>query len=108
MLSSGTRAALTCMAALLTLLVAAAAAGAAMPVPQVVGPLPATEASHPFGGAAWQLRPQDLAAHGYVEEESLVSGTANVYDGGADGKPVVRTPDAPYTTRVIVRRPIKR
>jgi hypothetical protein len=41
-----------------------------------------------------------------VEEEYLVSGKANVYDWGADNKAVVRTPDAPYTTRMIIRRPI--
>jgi hypothetical protein len=99
------RATLTLVSALLTLL-AAAAAAAATPIPQVVGPLPITESSHPFGGAAWQLQPQDLAAHGYVEEEYLASGTAGVYDWGADNKAVVRTADAPYTTRMLVRRPI--
>jgi alpha/beta hydrolase family protein len=108
MRSFGGRAALALASALVGFLVAAAAAGAATPVPQVTGPLPANEASHPFGGAAWQLRPQDLAEHGYVEEEYLVSGTANVYDWDAAGKAQVRTSGAPYTTRMIVRRPIKR
>ena len=108
MKSWGGRAALTVVSALLTLLVAAAAAAAATPIPQVVGPLEVTRSSHPFGGAAWQLRPQDLAAHGYVEEEYLISGKANVYDWGAGNKAVVRTADAPYSTRVIVRRPINR
>ncbi|MDT0271138.1 alpha/beta hydrolase domain-containing protein, partial [Streptomyces sp. DSM 44915] len=41
---------------------------------------------------------------GYVEEEFFVSGKANVYDWPAGGA-VIRTPDAPYTTRVLVRRP---
>ncbi len=95
-------------AALLALAAGAAGAGAATPLPQVVGPLPASEASHPFGGAAWQMRPQDLAARGYIEEEYLVSGRANVYEWGADNKATVRTPDVPYTTRVLIRRPIKR
>jgi hypothetical protein len=49
--------------------------------------------------------PQDLRRRGYVEEEYLVSGTANVYDWPATGPAVVRTPDAPYTTRMLVRRP---
>jgi Alpha/beta hydrolase domain len=102
------RCALTVALALIAVLIGAATAVAATPVPHVVGPLPADDASHPFGGAAWQLQPQDLAAHGYVEEEYLVSGAANVYDWDADGKAVVRTADAPYTTRLIVRRPIKR
>ena len=106
MKSLGGRAALALATALVTLLVATAVAAAATPIPQVVGPLPVTESSHLFGGAAWQLQPQDLAAHRYVEEEYLVSGKANVYDWGADNKAVVRTADAPYTTRMIVRRPI--
>jgi hypothetical protein len=108
MLSSGARATLTCLAALLTLLVAAATAAAATPIPQAEGPLPANEDSHPFGGAAWQLRPQDLAEHGYVEEEYRISGKANVYTWAADNRTaVVRTPDVPYSTRVLVRRPVK-
>ena len=49
--------------------------------------------------------PQDLRRHGYVEEEYLVSGTANVYDWPQTGPATVRTPDAPYTTRVLIRRP---
>jgi hypothetical protein len=104
--SVGGRATLTLTVALVTALLAAATAAAATPVPQVVGPLAVTGSSHPFGGAAWQLQPQDLGDHGYVEEEYLVSGNANVYDWGADNKAVVRTADAPYTTRMIIRRPI--
>ena len=102
------RTALALGSVLAGLLVVAAEASAATPLPHVVGPLPNTNASHPFGGAAWQLQPQDLAARGYVEEEYLVSGKANVYDWGPGNKAVVRTAHAPYTTRVIIRRPIKR
>jgi hypothetical protein len=102
----GWRTTLTLTVALATVLLAAATAGAATPVPQVAGPLAVTASSHPFGGAAWQLRPQNLADHGYVEEEYLVSGTANVYDWDTDNHAVVRTANAPYTTRMIVRRPI--
>jgi hypothetical protein len=70
-----------------------------------VGPLPVTADSYPFGAANHQLVPEDLRRQGYVEEEYLVSGKANVYDWPAGGPAVVRTPDAPYTTRVLVRRP---
>ena len=105
--SLGSRAALVLVSAVLAVLVATATASAT-PIPEVVGPLPATASSHPFGGAPWQLQPQDLAAHGYVEEEYLIRGKANVYEWGAGDKAVVRTADAPYTTRMIVRRPIKR
>ena len=67
-----------------------------------------TSCRGPFGAADHQLVPQDLRASGYVEEEYLVSGRANVYSWPAPGPAVVRTPDAPYTTRVVVRRPAKR
>lgn len=81
----------------------ASAALADTAIPTVEGPIAVTEASPIFttGGT-------DLAAHGYEMEEYLVSGTANVYDWGADGAataPQVATADAPYTTRMIVRRP---
>src|SRR5689334_6322883 len=79
MKGSGGRATLACVAALLTSLVTAAGAAGATPLPAVQGPLPSTDESHPFGGAAWQLQPQDLAEHGYVEEEYILSGKANVY-----------------------------
>ncbi|WP_298993380.1 alpha/beta hydrolase domain-containing protein, partial [uncultured Pseudokineococcus sp.] len=42
---------------------------------------------------------------GYVEEEYLASGESDVYSWPADAPAVVRTQDAPYTTRVLVRRP---
>ena len=77
----------------------------ATPVPTVTGPLEVSAQSYPFGAADHQDLPQDLAREHYVEEEFLVSGTANVYTWPAPGPAVVRTPDAPYTTRVLVRRP---
>ena len=92
-------------AGLATLPAAAAEPGDATPVPQVSGPLPVTAQSYPFGAADHQLVPQDLSRRGYVEEEYLVSGKANVYSWPATGPAVVRTPDAPYTTRILVRRP---
>ena len=48
--------------------------------------------SYPFGAADHQWIPQDLARDGYVEEEFLASGTANVYSWPAPGPAVVRTP----------------
>ena len=82
-----------------------AVAEAAVPVPTVTGPLPVSEASHPFGAAQYQMVPEDLSKDGYVEEEYFVSGLANVYEWPAAGPAVVRTPNAPYTTRILVRRP---
>src|SRR5690349_24226219 len=86
---------------------ASAGATAGTPIPEVSKPLAVTADSHPFGGAEWQLRPQDLKREGYVEEEYLVSGKANVYTWPAPGPAQVRTADAPYTTRILVRRPRK-
>jgi hypothetical protein len=72
---------------------------------QVVGPLPVSAQSYPFGAADHTSTPQDLKKLGYVEEEYFISGVANVYDWPASGPAVVRTPNAPYTTRLLVRRP---
>ena len=68
--------------------------------------LPVTEKSYPLNMAAHQEHPIDLAAYGYVEEEYLVSGKANVYAWkDTDGRPLVRSTGAPYCTRIIVRKP---
>ena len=81
---------------------------AAIPLPRVTGPLPNRPQSYPFGGAAHTRVPADLALRAYVEEEYLISGSANVYDWPKAGPAVVRTASAPYTTRVLVRRPTAR
>jgi hypothetical protein len=83
----------------------AKASAGATPLPTVVGPLPVSAASYPFGAADHTLVPEDLSKVGYVEEEYLVSGAANVYSWPAPGPAVVRTSGAPYTTRMLVRRP---
>src|SRR5258706_14568089 len=88
----------------LFLLVSSAAALLAQ-TPKVTGPIPVTATSHPFLAGNQNLTPLDLAKAGYVEEEYLISGTANVYDWAADGKVSVKSPNAPYTTRILVRRP---
>ena len=72
---------------------------------RIVGPLEATAASYPFGAADHTRSPENLRGIGYVEEEYLFSGAANVYDWPANGAAVVRTSNAPYTTRVLIRRP---
>jgi hypothetical protein len=79
-------------------------AAPAVPLPTVTGPIPVTATSRPFED---RLGPPLVALEkaGYVDQEFFVSGLANVYDWDASGNPVVRTPDAPYTTRIIVRRP---
>src|SRR4029077_14487882 len=100
-----------CSVAFLAILLASGVAGAqgprsaATPIPKVTGPVPVTAESRPFLGADHGLPPIDLAKLGYVEEEFFVSGAANVYDWAADGTISVKTPNAPYTTRILVRRP---
>src|SRR5512139_2762592 len=70
--------------------------------------IPTSLTNRPFLGADHALAPVDLAARGYLEAELSVSGFANVYDwspaGGGDAV-VVRAPNVPYTTRILVRRP---
>ncbi|HKE78748.1 MAG TPA: alpha/beta hydrolase domain-containing protein [Solirubrobacteraceae bacterium] len=80
-------------------------AAAATPLPQVTGPLPVSATSYPFGAADHEGVPEDLSKVGYVEDEYLVSGKANVYDWPTSGPATIRTADAPYTTRVLIRRP---
>ena len=106
-MSWSSRSTLAVIAVVAALGVACASAGAATPLPNVVGPLPVTATSYPFGAADHTLVPEDLSKVGYVEDEYLVSGKANVYSWPAPGPAVVRTPDAPYTTRILVRRPAK-
>ena len=85
-----------------------AGAEAATPVPRVEGPLAVTAGSRPFGAAAQQRRPQDLRRLGFVEEEYVMRGSANVYDWPGASGAVVRTAGAPYATRVLLRRPARR
>ncbi|MCX4315607.1 MAG: alpha/beta hydrolase domain-containing protein, partial [Lachnospiraceae bacterium] len=66
--------------------------------------IPVTENSHPFASAVFHCKLEEL---GYVEEEYFMSGMANVYREGEYQKPEVIFPDAPYTTRLLIRRPAR-
>jgi hypothetical protein len=48
--------------------------------------------------AANNLEPTDLSKFGYVEEEFILSGNANVYDWAADGMVTIKTPKSPTPT----------
>ena len=96
---------LSMLAALAGAQVVAEAQTREVPVPRVEGPVAVTSDSRPFMGLDHAFQPIDLAPLGYVEEEFFVSGTANVYDWAPTGTVSVRTADAPYTTRILVRRP---
>lgn len=65
--------------------------------------IPTTAESYPFISANFHC---DLVSRGYVEDEYFMTGTANVYDEGERFSPKVIFEDAPYTTRVLVRRPV--
>jgi hypothetical protein len=75
--------------------------------PDVVGPIPGTVPgdrladdiadTYPFFST-----PFDLAARGYVEQEFYLSGKADGWS--TDGTQVAT--DIPYTTRIVVRRPV--
>jgi hypothetical protein len=72
----------------------------------VKGPLPVTDGSGPLG-AAWlpaRQRGVNLAAHGYVEQEYLVSGQADDWTWDDALRPVALGPQ-PFVTRILLRRP---
>src|SRR5438067_769580 len=92
------------LAAIATLLLAVNTA----PVPKVTGPIPVTADSYPFMASTHSTPTFDLSKVGYVEEEYIVTGRANVYDWAADGTLSVKTPNAPYGTRILVRKPTGR
>ncbi len=94
--------------ATLALISFALAASAATAPARLTGPIPVTADSYPFLSASRVFQPLDLKKAGYVEEEFIVSGTANVYDWNADGSLTVKTANAPYSTRILVRRPADR
>ncbi|HEY1758146.1 MAG TPA: alpha/beta hydrolase domain-containing protein [Bryobacteraceae bacterium] len=73
------------------------------PVPKATL-VPVTANSHPFAAAAQNLQPPDFAKAGYVEEEFILGGKANVYDWKADGS-LAPTASGPYADRILVRRP---
>jgi hypothetical protein len=84
--------------------VAASAAGAQSQ------PVPDPTVKGPIHGQPAALSAVDLAAHGYIQQEFFVEGTARAYEPvgplGEDGHWAVQTTTtAPYRTRVLVRRP---
>ena len=80
---------------------------AAVPMPQVSGPIAAPDVpGAPSHNYIFFSSNHDLPQHGYVEEEYFIRGTANTYnipDELKDG--TVAASGQPYYTRVVVRRP---
>jgi len=98
---------LTAAIAILSITAIASAATATAPA-KLTGPIPVTADSYPFLAANRVFTPLDLKKAGFVEEEFIVSGTANVYDWNADGSLSVKSAGAPYSTRILIRRPADR
>jgi len=74
--------------------------------PETVRQLTDEGLGRPLGGAAWLVDPIDLAAYGYVEEEYIISGHANIYTWPSEEpRPLYQVKDAPYTSRILVRKP---
>ncbi len=101
-------------------LMAASSPGAAadvtpftVPVPTVTGPIPSTATDFPFIADGFSVEPP--VPQGYEEDEYFVSGTGSLYEYTPTGIEIV-TPcpavvttgctDIPYTTRMLVKRPI--
>jgi hypothetical protein len=78
-----------------------------VPSPVVTGPIPAKarpgDPSHDYPFFATD---QDLRAHGYVEEEYFIEGTANRYTTPDGATGTVLDSGHPYRTRIVVRRPV--
>lgn len=70
--------------------------------------IPSDRGSAPFGTT---FLPEvrmgvDLTPLAYLEQEYLLSGTAAVWRHGADGRQEQLRGDIPFTTRVLIRRPV--
>ncbi len=76
-----------------------------LPSTQLVPVVPGTPETRSTPFIAWS---KDLAEVGYVEEEFLVSGGANIYEYSSPPSAAVQVRDAdvPYTSRILVRRPL--
>lgn len=75
--------------------------------PRWNGPIAETAQSRIFAPAVLAGTREDTAmkAAGYVQEEWLLSGEANIYGEKPDGSLAVRSADVPYTTRLVIVRP---
>jgi hypothetical protein len=86
----------------------------AVPTPTVAGPIPSTPSDFPF--IADGFGPEPPVPSGYEENEYFVSGRAKLYEYSATGVRVIAPcptsagplgcRNLPYTTRMLVKRPI--
>ena len=89
-----------------TALVTALPAFADAPVPAVSGPVAAPDVpGTPSHNYIFFASNHDLAAHGYVEEEFFIKGTAGTYNINGPVTATVKDTGQTYYTRVVIRRP---
>lgn len=75
--------------------------------PKACKELPTDDKSYPLGAADHLVEPMDLVEYGYRENEYIIKGEANIYVWPEGQKlPSIRTPNAPYASRMLVRKPI--
>src|SRR5262249_43197411 len=77
----------------------------AVPVPTVTGPIHADAPGDPGHDYPFYASVVDLAAHGYVEQEFFIEGTANRYTTPPVATATIVDGGHHYKTRVVVRRP---
>jgi hypothetical protein len=75
-------------------------------IPEIEGPIPVTEDSHPLCAMLYSMTPTDPANWGYEEIEYFLSGRANIYGTDKNDFPVVKKTDLPYKNRILIRRPV--
>jgi hypothetical protein len=75
--------------------------------PRWMGPLPATAQSPIFAPVVLPGTAEDAAMKraGYMQEEFLLTGKANIYSETGGAALAVKQADLPYTTRLVIVRP---
>ena len=95
------------LGALFGLIPAIGCSAVSLPTTEFLPVVPGTPETRSKPFIAWFM---DLSADAYVEEEFAVSGLANIYgytnDAAESPEVEVIDADIPYTTRILVRRPI--
>jgi hypothetical protein len=74
-------------------------------IPDIEGPIPVTEASHPFCAMQYSRAPMNSADYNYEEAEFFLSGKANSYGADSNDFPYIKKTGIPYKNRILIRRP---
>ena len=83
------------------------ATGASVTAPTVAGPVARTSpVGDPAHGYPFLTTDVELAKAGYIEQEFHISGQATRYTVTGNATATVRSTGHPYSTRIVVRRPV--